>query len=140
VIKDFGAKVPKSKFERMKDAQEAAKDKKSPPPSEYGAHTIHLSMKIPTKLSPKEKELYEALSKLEPKPMDRIVDDFGFEKEEKSYDLHLRDSREYQEFIKVLDSWRKKQEDDMVINVEGDKIPNHKSVNNQFKKKLAGAK
>lgn len=129
VIKEFGARVPKKQREKKEEAGE--------PIEEYGTHFVHFNMRIPTKLTPEERILFEKLARHEGEKMNHCLEEEEIETKNQDYDLNLKDSREYKSFLKSMDSWKHSQDIDVTINIDNERIVNPKSLNHLIKTKLS---
>jgi DnaJ-class molecular chaperone len=129
MIRDFGARVPKSKQEKHEE--------KGLKPADYGDHHIHLNLRIPSSLSRKEKELYERLAKFEGERMNECLEEVEIDSQNQEFKLDLKDTREYKSFISELDAWKTKGEVDVTITLDDRRIVNTNSLNHLIKKRLS---
>lgn len=131
-IREFGCKVRPKKADRPDPAAE-----KGEAPPQTGAHIVHIGIRIPQKLTDRERELYLRLASYEGERFGAAVPEEQLDLRAQVHDLDLKGSREHREFAESLERWKKREEVDVFVDENNAARPNLDSANEKLKKKLA---
>lgn len=128
-VKEFGARVTKSRKDKQEERGQQSTD--------YGNHYIHFNLRIPSRLTKREKELYETLAKFEGDKMNQCLEEADVAEPTQEFKLDLKETKEYRRFISELDAWKEKGEVDVTITLQDERITNPNSLNHLIKKRLS---